>query len=623
MTHVIISEKPDPRDDNFDILVLWNAFNKDNTSHIISIPQLVETNSKYLRASFLKWLYDFGRVSIGGKSIIAHLQVREELSYWWLTKLACKSNWANSPQITDAVRFMCFVQGARHKHVSKITLRLDNKILSQCLDAFCKSSGIEFEWKTVTSSFWVSNFAREFLFPICYFFKALAWLPLHVFRRLPLKGVGVREWRSSDATTTFVSYSSSSEGNSYASGEFKSKYWTKLPSRLKAEDHKTNWLHIYVKDRKLPSARLAAKAFERLNVTDATSRCHVTLDSFLSFKVIWNTFKDWFHLIKAYRSLTHTLFHKRVGDVQLIAPFFKEDWKKSFISNLAIYNLLTLNLFESAIKSLPKRCVGFFLQENMAWEFCLINAWRENNHKRLIAVPHTTIRFWDLRYFFDRREFDSDSKLRLPSPDLIACNGPIPRNAILEGGITKDKLVNVEALRYLDLGFPSKKITKSLPQKNKPISILVLGDYLPRNNMLQMKILAQAVVQLQHQVQLIVKPHPNCPITCDDYPFLNFVISNASVIELVASVDIAFASALTTGAVDTYCLGIPTISIVDPKTLNLSPLRDCKGAIFVSSGEELALKISELSQSGVSKIQVQEYFYLHGNLDSWLKLCRP
>ena len=53
---------------------------------------------------------------------------------------------------------------------------------------------------------------------------------------------------------------------------------------------------------------------------------------------------------------------------------------------------------------------GCYLQENQGWEFGLISSWRQKQKGFLYGVPHFTIRFWDLRYFFDKRYFKKQKK---------------------------------------------------------------------------------------------------------------------------------------------------------------------------------------------------------------------
>jgi len=86
-------------------------------------------------------------------------------------------------------------------------------------------------------------------------------------------------------------------------------------------------------------------------------------------------------------------------------------------------NVLLVELFDAALRDLPHQRTGLYLCENQAWERALVHAWRKHAHGRLIAVGHSTVRFWDLRYFPDGRTLSSTSSLALPRADVFAVNG--------------------------------------------------------------------------------------------------------------------------------------------------------------------------------------------------------
>ena len=59
--------------------------------------------------------------------------------------------------------------------------------------------------------------------------------------------------------------------------------------------------------------------------------------------------------------------------------------------------------------------------ENQNWERIFLFFWRKNGHGKNIGVKHTTIRYWDLRYF----DISKNKFFNLPQPDLVAVNGKI------------------------------------------------------------------------------------------------------------------------------------------------------------------------------------------------------
>ena len=57
-----------------------------------------------------------------------------------------------------------------------------------------------------------------------------------------------------------------------------------------------------------------------------------------------------------------------------------------------------------------------YLQENQGWEFALIQVWEKAKSWELIGVPHSTIRYWDMRYYFDSRHYNDYDTKRIPRP---------------------------------------------------------------------------------------------------------------------------------------------------------------------------------------------------------------
>ena len=83
----------------------------------------------------------------------------------------------------------------------------------------------------------------------------------------PLKGTGsLKEWRKTKATSTFVSYLFNLAPESATKqGRYESRYWTTLTDLMNDNHYSTNWLHIYIQDSILPSAKKARDLIKRFN----------------------------------------------------------------------------------------------------------------------------------------------------------------------------------------------------------------------------------------------------------------------------------------------------------------------------------------------------------------------
>jgi surface carbohydrate biosynthesis protein (TIGR04326 family) len=147
-----------------------------------------------------------------------------------------------------------------------------------------------------------------------------------------------------------------------------------------------------------------------------------------------------------------------------------------------------------------------------------------------------------------------------------------------------------------------------------------LGDYLQVNTDLQMELLERAIPFLPTGIEIIVKPHPNCPISSNRFKIGGPTINTAPIAELVRECDVAFSSAATSAALDAYCIGLPVITIENLSELNLSPLRGFNGVSFVSSHSELASKVTELMSTQRHNSIPIEIFTLDSNLARWKRL---
>jgi surface carbohydrate biosynthesis protein (TIGR04326 family) len=83
-------------------IILWSGLSENEI--FFSITKFVEDNSLLLRTKYLKWVFELGEININGKSLIENLKIRENLSFWWLTQISEKCNFAKSPQIDNVIK---------------------------------------------------------------------------------------------------------------------------------------------------------------------------------------------------------------------------------------------------------------------------------------------------------------------------------------------------------------------------------------------------------------------------------------------------------------------------------------------------------------------------------------
>ncbi len=615
---IVIWDSETPLHKCNEVVLLWRAFSDETAPHAISIPTLIEANAEALKGQYLAYVYELGEQQIQGRRLVDHLEIQPGFSAWWLSLIAEKCNFSKSIQIENVIRILAFSQWVGSHPPIRVTLVSANHFLAESMRLWCDQSGSTFEWKTVPKSLtplpWVRRVYATLPSPL----QALTSLFSYAIKSRPLHGVGLDEWRNTKGDITFISYFFSLVPEAAHKSRFASHYWNHLPDVLLSQLQKTNWLHIYSKGDLLPNAAKAAGTVRRFNQTGQGVQHHVTLDSFLRFPVVISAFRDW--VLLALKALTLTSgLRKAKGPEAYLWPLFACDWWESFLGPIAIRNSLNLNLFKEAMRTLPRQRLGLYLQENQGWEMALIQAWRSAGHGKLIGVPHTAVRFWDLRYFYDPRAFHREEKNAMPMPDAVALNGPAATNAFRSGLYPEEQIVQVEALRHLHLADAHHSTPLSISPDN-PLHILVLGDYLDRNTKIQMRFLEEAVHSLPHDLNIIFKPHPATSMNAEDYPDLQIRIVDKPIQQLLNKCDVAYTSSVTAAAVDFYLAGVPVVTVLDPTQLNKSPLRGQKGVNFVSSSSELVQALALIKKCRPQAAAKADFFTLDKDLPRWQKL---
>lgn len=291
-------------------------------------------------------------------------------------------------------------------------------------------------------------------------------------------------------------------------------------------------------------------------------------------------------------------------------------------------NCLAVGQFEAAIASLPYQHTGLYLYENQAWEKALLGAWRRHGHGRLIGVQHATTPFWHLYYFDDVRSWQPTRPCGLPLPDLLAVNGAAARTAFAEAGFPRERLIDVEALRYLDLAGLVAERAQAVVRRDEAsetrgarlIRVLILGDLLPTSTRHLLELTQAARRQLPSGYEFTFKPHPGYAAALADYPDLRAAETREPLAKVLGDFDIAIAANSTSAAVDAYVAGLRVIVTLDAEGLNLSPLRGQSGARFVSTAQELTDELVRAGNVAPAELGRGSFFHLDRSLSRWKSL---
>jgi surface carbohydrate biosynthesis protein (TIGR04326 family) len=605
MSDVLIWDSSSPAPKN-QTVILWQSFNLEDAKNTHSILDLVDQNKASIRSEYLSWSHDLGELKIFHTTIKQHLEIRPNFSYWWLSLFVEKCNFSKSPQIDNAIKLIAFKQWLSLNQVTSIEVKSNNSSLIEALRTLSENNKLNFYPR--------KNSILSFTWPKLYSLKGMAWLLIHIYKIRYLRGIGVDSWRKTKEPLTFFSYLFNLDPKALKSSNHRSNFWSHLPNSIAGADYGINWLHIFTPSRQIPNHKIAAATLESFNQKNSRE-VHVFLESFISLRVILKSISDW-------RLVSNIASKLKVGlpKQDFILNALLDEWDKSFYGFHSISNCLTLNLFSEAMRSLPKQKLGLYLQENQSWELALNYCWKKEHHQEIIGVPHSTTRFWDLRYANDRRAYIMQDSLDYPKPDAIAINGQAQKNYFQSMDYPESEVILVEALRYFHLKLHSLNGSVS-SDSSEQVLVLVLGDYLLENNFQLIQILIQASSLLPNKIRFIVKPHPACPIPLNALRGIRASISEESLEDLLQNCDLAYSSNVTTAALDAYFRGVPVACMIDPSKLNLSPMLEIDDSVFVKTPQELAAKILQaINSKSSSRRDPSNFFELDASLPKWLDL---
>jgi len=624
MATLLICDKPKDlfAEDNYDQILYWSSFQQGEDSY--SVPKVVDERFEELRARYLEWLYTLGNTPVHGSRLVGFLAVRPGFSMWWMSLLTEKSQWKTTA-LYDAFRLMAVDEILRHLSLSDsdtIVIAISDKRTQKALASWCSNSGVNYLIESrVRQSISLSVSRLYNMLP--YTFQGILYLFYYIFSRWPVSShVNRGKQLEGGRQISFFSYYFNLNWSELEYGRFDSRYWAALYKQLRNTAVLQNWFHLFFKSKEMGSPGVAARLLANLCGATSERESHQLLDHRMGLKSLFVIIRDYGKIWwKAFR-LRSVRDHFRLSQSAIdFWPLFANDWNDSFVGKTAVTNAIYLNLLEERLNALPEQSKGFYLLENQAWERALVYAWRKAGHGTIIGVQHATVSPCDLRHFFSPKEYSNNASCPLPVPDYVAVNGGAARQQYLAGEFPMEQLVGVEGLRYLYLGTQKQSAVAQRVQ-NKSVRLLVLGDYLPHITRKQMQLLVDAAEKFPDNLDILVKSHPACPVDPAEWLSLKFNLTDAPLNQLLDRYDVAYTSNMTGAAVDAYLAGKHVLSMLDPDTFNMSPLRGSPGVEFVVTPQELADAVSGRDSWGVSRSSEKQelFFYTDAELPRWNRL---
>ena len=121
-------------------VILWEGY--EQGAGQIALLRMIDEGRGSLRARFLDWLDQIGRLEVRGRSVIDRLQVADGLSYWWLTGVA-ECNYLASNSFLNVIRVMALEEIIRNERPSTVRLVGGTRSIRRSIQELCRSADVE------------------------------------------------------------------------------------------------------------------------------------------------------------------------------------------------------------------------------------------------------------------------------------------------------------------------------------------------------------------------------------------------------------------------------------------------------------------------------------------------
>lgn len=576
--------------------ILWTGY--EETQNQKSILKYINNHSKELRSSYLSWVDSIGNTKINNKKFKDYLETNSGFSLWCMTHFVEKSH-TKTRSHYFSIKFLALIDILNKQEIETIICEVNNLNLQKALESYCKEKEIILKKPYYTFRYKINNFKIYHIFKGL--FLLIRGLLCHLFYRKVKRNPDYFKNNSVSIFSYFLNF----EINNH---EFHSTYWTSLPNYLNNKNVKINWFHHYIKSKGTSNINNDIQILKKLNnENNYHSFIYNQIPLTRFFKLLFVWFSKIIKILSIEKKLLNNINNNKNG---FLFNFHRNDYYNSIYGSLSIQNIIWENQFSVIFREIPKQKLGLFLCENQGWEKAFIYHWKKNKHGNLCGVIHSTMPFWDLRYHQSKNHFN-DNETFIPYPDFFAINSPIAKKLYLESFQPKNKLVEVEALRYIGLVGSKMKIK----EKNKTINeLIVIGDYQKNTTIQMLRILNK--YKKNNDVEIIFKPHPGNIIDLDQNGLNGININNDSIQNLSKRYDYFITTANTSSSIDLILLRKNFLVYLDQDDFNLSYLNELKNIDYFYDNQSFDKLISSLPKN-LNTIDPNQLLYLDPSLKKW------
>lgn len=647
MNRLIILAGPDSAENNFapggnDIIARWEG--PAGRAGEISISEKLREWLPDIRSEHMRWAYEMGQLPCSGANLAQVLQCGDELSMWW-TSLLYERHPKLSPELYPLYKLRCVERLLDETAASSLALHGGTAALRASLQDLCAAKHIAFvhedkkqpERNDISLARVIYGWLPAPLRAVARFAHWLWTIKRHL-PLLPGNAPGWEERPGARPAASISTYFPNIDIVAAGNGNFRSRYWESLHDALNGEAKRENpdgphfvrWLFI-----RFPSPQLSfAQCRQLRDLFQAKGRDGLSfnyLEEFLSARDILAALRRWLALCR--RSLAIEGDVARAshfpGSVFNFWPLIRGQWRESMRGWRCLERCLQNVAYENYSARAGQQRWHLFPLENCPWERMLTAAARRR-HTPVYGAQHSIIRPTDFRYFDDPREF-SDPACSFFQPDVICGNGHSAVSQWLANGLPQERLLQVEALRYLYLDTGSRQTGRPdnlPPEPGEPLEypaprkLLVLTSFFRDETQAHLDLLRQALdAGLLADWQITIKPHPYLSVADWMEALLpeqrrGIRITDGPITMALHPGIEVWASNSTTAALEAALKGLPIMVMLPHGDFDLCPIQDIPGLLRTGSLKDVAHGLKAMRPLEIPR----DYLDLNRRLTAWAHL---
>lgn len=542
---------PAPPPMSLDHVVLWSSFlPKDAPPGWISLPEYVHRNQNKLRSRYRTWLNEISERSVDGIPILELMAIRSNLSYWWMSVPTHDSLAIDSPAYR-VIRLFALESISAEMDFEQVVIMAEKSEVAEALGMWAHSTS-----RSVTVN--LSDASQRRL-PLFRRTRGPALAMVRVFwnhLRIAMQPSRRSGRKIAEQGIVFIDYLAHLQ-EPRSSGTFRSNYWGPLVELLEDWPEPVNWLHISATYANPSVVRDDVKKCKAFNAVRAQ---HSVLHAYLDLRTVGRAFRDYLRIRRFGKRLQRQsdIFAEE-GSGLATFPLLEHLIMDQYFGRTAALNALWISLWESTVANLPTQRLCVYLFENQPWELAFLSAWRRENSTQILAFAHSTMRFWDLRYFGAALAIDPRAK---PTPNSIVVNGPLMEATAVNGGYPQKFLSVAEAVR-------SRTITNS--EDSLKADLLVLGEYEATHDQDLVRTAETLVEAIGPTAHVVYRPHPALHTKSQAIPLTWSLSQHDSIGAAVAACRIALCGPITSAALDARIIGKGVVVVGLADSLVASP----------------------------------------------------